>query len=133
MPQYWLIKTEPTTYGLGDLERDGRTTWDGIRNAQALIHLRGMRPGDDLLVYHSGAERAVVGRARVEGEPLTEGKVTVVDVRFVARLPAPVPLAAIRADAALTGLPLLRNTRLSVMPITPDEWEGSLRLARRQT
>ena len=131
MPQYWLIKTEPATYSLADLERDGRTIWDGVNNALALIHLRAMREGDELLIYHSGKEKAVVGRARVEAPPRTDGKATVVDVRFEARLLAPVPLAAIKTEPALAGLPLIRNTRLSVMPVTADEWEAVHRLARR--
>lgn len=132
MPEYWLLKTEPSTYALADLEREGRTTWDGVRNALALIHLRAMRPGDELLIYHSGKERAVVGRARVDAAPRTDGKTTVVDIRFEGRLAAPVPLGALKAEPALAGLPLLRNTRLSVMPITPDEWEAVHRLARRR-
>jgi predicted RNA-binding protein with PUA-like domain len=132
MPKYWLLKTEPSTYALADLEREGRTTWDGVRNALALIHLRAMRPGDELLIYHSGKERAVVGRARVDVPPRTDGKDTVVDIRFESRLSMPVPLGALKADPGLAGLPLFRNTRLSVMPITPDEWEAINRLARRR-
>lgn len=132
MPQYWLVKTEPSTYALADLEREGRTTWDGVKNALAQIHLRAMRQGDEVLIYHSGKEKSVVGRARVDAAPRTEGKVTVADLRFEARLQAPVPLAAMKSDPALAGLPLFRNTRLSVMPITPDEWEGVHRLARRE-
>lgn len=131
MPQYWLLKTEPSTYALADLEREGRTTWDGVKNALALIHLRAMRPGDEVLIYHSGKEKSVVGRARVEGPPRTDGKATVVDLRFDTRLQVPVPLAAMKSDPSLAGLPLFRNTRLSVMPITPDEWEAMHRLARR--
>ena len=128
MPQNWLLKTEPSTCSIADLEREGRTTWDGVKNALALIHLRAMRPEDGLLLYHSGKDRAVVGRARVDSVPRTEGKSTVVDVRFEAQLPVPVPLGAMKGSPALAGLPLIRNTRLSVMPITPEEWEGILRL-----
>ena len=128
MPQYWLLKTEPSTYAIADLEREGRTTWDGVKNALALIHLRAMRPEDGLLLYHSGKDRAVVGRARVDSMPRTEGTSTVVDVRFEERLPVPVPLGAMKGSPALAGLPLMRNTRLSVMPITPEEWEAILRL-----
>jgi len=130
MPQYWLLKTEPSTYSIGDLEREGRTTWDGIKNALALIHLRSMSPGDGVLVYHSGKEKAVVGRGTVDSEPRTTGKLTEVDVRFGARLPVPVTLAKIKATPALGGLPLIRNTRLSVMPVTAEEWEAVNRLAR---
>ena len=131
MPQYWLLKTEPSTYALADLEREGRTTWDGVKNALALIHLRAMHPGDELLIYHSGKDKAVVGRARVDAAPRTVGKATVVEVRFEARLSAPVPLAELRGATSLAGLPLLRNSRLSVMPITPEEWEAILRLSNR--
>ena len=132
MPQYWLLKTEPSTYSITDFERDRRTTWDGVTNALALIHLRAMHPGDGLLLYHSGKEKAVVGRGSVESAPRTDGKVTVVDVRFEARLPAPVTLAEIKREPDLAGLPLIRNTRLSVMPVTADEWEAVHRLARRR-
>lgn len=128
MPQYWLLKTEPSTYSIADFERDRRTTWDGVRNALALIHLRAMQPGDGLLLYHSGQEKAVVGRGSVESAPRTDGKVTVVDVRFEERLPAPVTLAEIKREPDLAGLPLIRNTRLSVMPVTADEWKAIRRL-----
>lgn len=131
MTQYWLLKTEPSTYSIADLEREGRTTWDGVKNALALIHLRSMHPGDGLLVYHSGKEKAVVGRARVDSAPRTEGKSTVVDVRFEVRFPAPVTLAQIRREPELAGLPLIRNTRLSVMPVTAEEWEAVRQLGRR--
>jgi len=130
MSQYWLLKTEPSTYSIDDLERDRSTTWDGIKNALALIHLRAMHPGDGLLFYHSGKEKAVVGRGSVESEPTTTGKVTVIDVRFEARLGRPVTLAQIKREPGLTGLPLIRNTRLSVMPVTADEWEAVNRLGR---
>ncbi|MCJ7754458.1 MAG: EVE domain-containing protein [Thermoanaerobaculales bacterium] len=128
MTQYWLLKTEPSTYSLDDFERDRRTTWDGIKNALALINLRAMHPGDGLLIYHSGKEKAVVGRGSVASAPRTDGKVTVVDVRFEARLGKPVTLAQIKADPGLAGLPLIRNTRLSVMPVTEEEWEVMERL-----
>lgn len=131
MTQYWLLKTEPSTYSLDDLERDGLTTWDGVKNALALMNLRAMHPGDGLLIYHSGKQKAVVGRGSVASAPRTDGKVTVVDVRFEARLGRPVTLAEIKAAPALAGLPLIRNTRLSVMPVTEEEWEAVHRLGVR--
>jgi predicted RNA-binding protein with PUA-like domain len=130
MTQYWLLKTEPSTYALDDLERERHTTWDGIKNALALINLRAMHAGDGLLIYHSGKDKAVVGRGSVVSAPRTDGKVTVVDVRFEARLDKPVTLAQIKADPGLAGLPLIRNTRLSVMPVTEEEWEVVQRLAQ---
>lgn len=130
MPQYWLLKTEPSTYSLADLERERETTWDGIRNALALIHLRAMRPGDGLLLYHSGREKAIVGRASVVSAPSTDGKGPVVQVRFESRLATPVTLRQIKREPGLSGLPLIRNTRLSVMPVAVEEWETVDRLAR---
>ena len=118
----WLLKTEPTTYSFVRLARDGRTVWDGIRNAQALIHLRAMRRGDEALVYHSGAERAIVGLAAVVSDPypdpqLDDPRRVVVDLAAVGPVPRPVPLAAIKAEPALADLALVRNSRLSVMPV----------------
>lgn len=130
MTQYWLLKTEPSTYSLDDLERDRHTTWDGVRNALALINLRAMHAGDGLLIYHSGKEKAVVGRGSVVSAPRTDGKITVVDVRFEARLGRPVTLAQIKGEPELARLPLIRNTRLSVMPVTAEEWEVVNRLSR---
>ena len=130
MTQYWLLKTEPSTYSIADLEREGRTTWDGVKNALALIHLRAMRPGDGLLLYHSGKEKAVVGRARVRLRAPDGGKVD----RGGRALRGAAPgaghrSARIKAEPDLAGLPLIRNTRLSVMPVTEDEWEAVHRLA----
>lgn len=128
---YWLVKSEPGEYSFSDLERDGRTEWTGVHNALALRHLKGMRPGDGLLFYHSGAERAVVGLARVVDEPRPDPADDrgswKVGVRPDRRLPNPVPLAALRADPALAELPMLRMTRLSVGPVTPIQWRAILR------
>jgi predicted RNA-binding protein with PUA-like domain len=128
---YWLLKTEPSTYSFKDLQRDGRTVWDGVRNAQALIHLRAMHGGDRALIYHSGDERAVVGLATIEGEPYPDPqagdpKLVVVDVRADKPLPKAVPLAAIKADAAFEGMALVRQPRLSVMPVTEAQWQRLL-------
>jgi predicted RNA-binding protein with PUA-like domain len=129
---FWLVKSEPGEYAYRDLERDGETTWSGVHNALALQHLRRMRPRDALLFYHSGAERAVVGIARVASPPRPDPDDArgswVVTVRPVARLAAPVALATLRADPALAELALLRISRLSVMPVTPAHWERILRL-----
>jgi predicted RNA-binding protein with PUA-like domain len=133
MPQYWLLKTEPSTYSFDDLERERSTTWDGIKNALALMHLRAMAPGDGLLIYHSGKEKAVVGWGSVAAAPRSEGKVTTVEVQFESRLAAPVTLAQIKGEPDLAGLPLIRNTRLSVMPVTTEEWEAVHLLARQPT
>lgn len=134
MPSRWLVKTEPATYSLDDLRRERRTTWDGVRNALARQHLRAMRRGDEVLVYHTGPEKAVTGIARVARGPRPDGEgadpaQVVVDLAFVRALPAPVPLAAIKADRTLAGLDLVRHSRLSVMPVGPAQWRRILELA----
>lgn len=132
---YWLIKTEPSTYSFDRLSREGKTVWDGVRNNLALMHLRAMRPGDEVLVYHSGSEKAVVGRARITRSAFPEPGQS--DPRFVAveveaggQLPFPVSLAAIKRDSALATLSLVRNSRLSVMPVSPAEWQAILAHSR---
>ncbi|MDP9317254.1 MAG: EVE domain-containing protein [Chloroflexota bacterium] len=130
----WLLKTEPSTYSFADLERDGTTVWDGVANAQALIYLRQMQPGDQLLIYHSGDERAVVGRAEIVSTPypdpqLGDPKRVVVDVQVRQRLPQPIALAAIKADPAFAQFGLVRLPRLSVMPV-PDELWAKLQALR---
>jgi predicted RNA-binding protein with PUA-like domain len=118
----WLVKTEPSTYAFGDLVRDRRTTWDGVANPLARIHLRAMTAGDEVLVYHSGQEKAVVGLAKVVAGPRPDPKAkdarsVVVDLVPVARAATPVPLAWIKASPACRDLDLLRISRLSVMPV----------------
>lgn len=128
---YWILKTEPATYSFADLERDGQTVWDGVANAQALIHLRQMQPGDGALIYHSGDERAAVGLAEIGSAPyadpqLDDPRRVVVDVRAVRRLARSVPLSAIKADAAFAQLGLVRQGRLSVMPVSEELWHRLL-------
>ncbi len=121
----WLLKTEPGEYAFADLERARRGVWDGVRNAQAQRNLRAMAPGDGAFVYHTGKERSVVGVARVAraayGEPDAPG-FSVVDVVPVGRLARPVPLAEIKAESAFAGSPLVRQGRLSVVPLTERQW-----------
>ncbi len=124
---YWLIKSEPAKYAFGDLQRDGSTIWDGVRNNQAALYLKAMKIGDLALYYHSVEELAVVGIARVRKEAFidpTDPKARFVAVEFepVRALPRPVPLAAMKADLALAGMAMFRQFRLSVSPVTPDEW-----------
>lgn len=131
---YWLVKTEPTTYSFATLLREGKTVWEGVSAPAALIHLRQMRKSDKVLVYHSGTERAVVGVARVSRSPypdpaLDDPRRVVVDLEPVERLPSPVPLAAIKADRRFANLGLVRISRLSVMPVSPAEWGALLQMA----
>ncbi|MGE5926708.1 MAG: EVE domain-containing protein, partial [Gemmatimonadota bacterium] len=114
MPGYWILKSEPSTYSYADLERDGRTVWDGIRNAQALIHLRTMKQGDRALFYHTGDEKAVVGLARIASDPYADpqgsnDRLVVVDLAPEKRLRHSIPLAAIKADPAFASLGLVRH------------------------
>ena len=130
----WLLKTEPSTYSFDDLSRDRKTRWDGVSNAQAQLNLRAMRVGDAVVVYHSGA-KAAVGLARVTraaypdpGDPA--GKRVAVEIAAGERLAAPVPLASLRAAGAFEGSPLLRQGRLSVVPLTAAQVKVVLRLGK---
>lgn len=121
--QYWLVKSEPSAYSWTDLLRDRAADWTGVRNYAARNHLRAMRPGDAVFFYHSVEEKAVVGLARVSRpafpDPTAEDDTwTAVTLEPVAELPSPVTLARIKTDRALATLPLLRQSRLSVMPLT---------------
>lgn len=127
----WLLKTEPSTYGYEDLEREGRTVWDGIRNPAALKNLKGMKQGDSVLIYHTGSEKAAVGLARVVREAYPDPKSRnprelVVDLAAVERLRVPVSLAEMRSFASFEGSPLLRQGRLSVVPLTAEQWRAVL-------
>jgi predicted RNA-binding protein with PUA-like domain len=130
----WLVKTEPAAYSFARLQADRRTVWDGVSNPLALKHLRAMAAGDEVLVYHTGDERAVVGVARVAGEPYPDPKagdpkLTVVDLEPVRPLPRSVPLAAIKQDPAFAAFALVRMGRLSVMPVPAELWDRLLAMA----
>lgn len=119
----WLFKTDPDTWSIDDLERQKRATWDGVANNTALIHLRKTVPGDEVLIYHSGDDKAVMGIAKVVkgGYPdpkKKDPKLAVCDVVFVKRLAKPVPLADIKAQKGLADFDLVRISRLSVMPVS---------------
>ena len=120
----WLLKTEPGTYSYEDLEREGRTTWDGVANPVAQRNLRAMKAGDRAFVYHTGDERAVVGRAKVvkAAYPARPGdRLVVVDLEAAGRLPRPVTLERIKQLAVFADSPLVRQGRLSVVPLTAEQ------------
>ncbi len=123
---YWLLKTEPGSYSYDDLAREGETAWTGVHNPQAQANLRAMRKGDRAIIYHSGEKRAV-GVAEVSRPAYPEpddGEARVcVDVRVLSPLPAPVPLEALKLEPAFEGSALLRQGRLSVVPLSPSEWQ----------
>jgi predicted RNA-binding protein with PUA-like domain len=123
----WLLKTEPGTYGWDDLEREGETRWDGVSNPVALNNLRAMKAGDRVLIYHTGDERAVVGEAEVTRAAYPDPargqeRWVVVDLRAVRRLARPVRLEDIKQMAVFAQSPLVRQGRLSVVPLTSAQW-----------
>lgn len=133
---YWLAKTEPSTYSWAQLVKEKRTRWDGVRNAQARNNLAAMKTGDEVMIYHSGDDRAVVGLAKVAkaayADPTADDDRWVcVDLVPVRELAAPVTLAAIKSTPALMEFALVRQSRLSVMPVTAEEHRTILALAKR--
>ena len=131
---HWLVKSEPNTYSFEDLQRDGRTVWDGVRNNAAALHLKAMKAGDEVLFYHSQEGLAVVGIARVSREAFPDasdpsGRFVAVELEPVRPLKAPVTLAAMKAEPALSGMAMVRQSRLSVSPVSDAEWAAILRMA----
>jgi predicted RNA-binding protein with PUA-like domain len=134
-PHYWLVKSDPDEYSLGDLEREGTTPWTGVRNFQARNYLRQMHVGDKVIVYHSGTERAAIGLARVvrsayPDPTADDDRWVCVDLAFEQRFAKPVPLDRIKATPELRSMLLLKQSRLSVMPLTSEEYQLILRLGR---
>lgn len=131
----FLFKEEPTHYAFDDLVRDGKTSWTGVKNPLAQKHLRSVKKGDRIFYYHTGDEKAVVGIARAAGDAYPDpkdasGKLHAVDVVPVKRLARPVTLAEIKASAAFRDFPLVRISRLSVMPVSDREWDGIEKMAK---
>jgi predicted RNA-binding protein with PUA-like domain len=134
MARHWILKTEPSTYGFSDLVRERRTRWEGVSNPVALKHLRSMLEGDDALIYHTGNEKALIGLARIASGPYPDPsakdpRLVVVDVEAGQRLPRPVTLAEVKADPAFADLGLVRQGRLSVVPVEPAQWKRLLGMA----
>lgn len=131
---HWLVKSEPAKYAFSDLQRDGKTVWDGVRNNQAALHLKAMKVGDEALYYHSQEGLAVVGIAKVVKEAFIDptdpaGRFVAVELAPVRPLKTPVTLAQMKANPALSGLEMLRLFRLSVSRVTPEEWAEILRMS----
>lgn len=134
---YWLVKQEPETYSFDRFAKEQTVVWDGVRNHQAKRHLSEMKAGDQVLYYHTGKERSIVGIAHVAREAYPDpsagsGDWVAVDLRAERRLERPVPLSEIKADAVLSDMALVRQGRLSVMPVKTSEWQRILALAGRQ-
>ena len=124
----WLFKEEPTCFSFADLLRDGSVTWDGVTNALAQKHLRSIKKGDRVFFYHTGNEKAVVGVMEATADPTPAaddetGKRVVVALKPVRKLKHPVSLAAIKAEKTFEGWELVRIARLSVMPVSPEQWK----------
>ena len=125
---HWLLKTEPSVYSFEQFQKEKTTDWTGVRNAQAQIHLRAMRKGDTALIYHSNDGRAIVGTARVTADPGPDpedpkGKRVLVNLKATGKLKAPVTLAQIKAEPAFAQWELVRQSRLSVMPVPDALWD----------
>jgi predicted RNA-binding protein with PUA-like domain len=130
----WLFKEEPTHYSFDDFTRDKKTVWSGVKNPLAQKHLRSVKKGDRIFYYHTGDEKSVVGIAKALGDAYLDpadksGKTSVVDVAPVKKLPRPVTLAEIKGDKAFADFPLVRISRLSVMPVSDAEWTRIERMA----
>jgi predicted RNA-binding protein with PUA-like domain len=131
---YWLVKSEPETYSWSQFVKDGRTAWTGVRNYAARLHLRAMKSGDRVFFYHSGEEKSVVGLGRVAKEfypdaTADEGDWSCVDLAAEKMLSKPVTLAAIKADKILKEMILAKQSRLSVSPVTREQFERLLKLS----
>jgi predicted RNA-binding protein with PUA-like domain len=136
MKSFWLVKQEPSSYSWVDFVGDGKTTWTGVRNFAARNNLRKMRTGDEVLFYHSGEEKAVVGIAKVTRtaypDPTAkEGDWSTVDLAAVKPLARPVTLREIKANSRLKGIPLVRQSRLSVMPLAEPEFREIVNMCER--
>ncbi len=128
---YWILKTDADTYPFDQLERERHAVWDGVTNALALRHIRSMAPGDGALIYHSNVGKELVGLARITSAPYPDPKrkdpkLVVVDLEVDRSLPRRVPLADIKADPTFADLALVRMSRLSVIPVPPEQWSKLL-------
>lgn len=125
---HWLYKSEPGTWSWDDQVRDGTTFWDGVRNPQANANMKAMKVGERGFFYHSGKDKAVVGVVEVVKEWYPDpkddsGRAGMVDLKAVGPFPTPVTLAQVKAEPALADMVLVRNSRLSVQPVRPEEWK----------
>ena len=130
----WLFKEEPTHYSYDDLVRDGKTSWTGVKNALAQKHLRQVKKGDRIFYYHTGDEKSVVAIAKAVTDAYADPKdksfkLAAVDVAPVRKLPRPVTLAEIKSKPSFKDFPLVRISRLSVMPVTDKEWSEIEKMA----
>jgi predicted RNA-binding protein with PUA-like domain len=131
---HWLVKSEPSSYSYDDLVRDRKTVWDGVRNNAAALHLKAMKEGDEVLFYHSQEGKEIVGIAKVVRTAFPDksdpsGRFVAVELAPVRSLKRPVTLADMKTEAALSEMAMLRQSRLSVSPVSADEWKTILKMA----
>jgi predicted RNA-binding protein with PUA-like domain len=136
MANRWLFKTEPSAYSFQQLKKDERTVWDGVKNNLALKNLRGIQKGDVIIIYHTGSEKAAVGVARAVSAAYSDRskkdpKLLVVDIESVKALPRPVTLAEMKAEPKLAKFDLVRLPRLSIMPVSGEQWKIMEQMAKR--
>lgn len=129
----WLLKSDPEEYGIDELKKDNKTLWTGVRNYQARNNLRAMKKGDEALFYHSNSDKAIVAIVKVIKEAMpdptaSEGDWTCIEIQFEKIISKPVTLEAMKAEKKLSQLLLIRNGRLSVMPVTDDEWQTIIKM-----
>jgi predicted RNA-binding protein with PUA-like domain len=130
---YWLLKSDPHIYSFDNLVEDERTIWDGVKNAQALLYIRAMHDEDRVLIYHSGDEPSIVGIGTIESDPYPDPeeddpKLVVINIRADKRAASSLSLAKIKADPFFADMPLVRQPRLSIMPVTDEQWRRILDL-----
>jgi predicted RNA-binding protein with PUA-like domain len=132
---YWLFKSDPDVYGYPELEKDKQTVWDGVSNPLALKHLRSCKKGDQVFIYHSGAEKSIVGIAEITKEAYPdpkkkEEKLAVVEIKALKRVPRAVALSEIKAQKDFADFALVRMSRLSVMPVSEKQWQKILSMMK---
>jgi predicted RNA-binding protein with PUA-like domain len=122
MADYYLLKTEPTEYSFADLQRDKTTVWDGVSNPVALRNLREMKPGEQLIIYETGSQKSAVGTAKVISVDISDPKKTQIKIQAGKPLSKPISLAEIKANKLFVDSPLVRQGRLSVVPLTAAQY-----------
>jgi predicted RNA-binding protein with PUA-like domain len=132
---YWLFKSDPDVYGYSELERDKQTVWDGVSNPLALKHLRSCKKGDQVFIYHSGAEKAIVGIAEITREAYPDPKkkdekLSVLEIKALKRVPRAITLSEIKAQKDFADFALVRMSRLSVMPVSEKQWQKILNMMK---
>jgi predicted RNA-binding protein with PUA-like domain len=133
---FWIMKTEPESYSFERLVKEKRAVWDGVSNPLALSHMKAMKPGDSVMIYHTGSQKACIGLAEVTSEAYldprdSQGREVVIDIEPRQALRRPVPLSEIRGEPELAELALVRMPRLSVLPASEAQWKRLLAMAAK--